>query len=392
MTVTEGDAGTKTVDFTVTLSAASAQTVTVNYATADGTATAGLDYQTASGTLTFNPGDLTKTITVLVNGDTLDEPNETFFVNLSSATNGVIVDNQGQGTINDNDPTPSLSINDVSVAEGDSGTTPATFTVTLSAASGLTVTVNYATADNTATAGSDYQSTSGTLTFNPGETTKPVTVLVNGDTTFEQNETFFVNLCSPTNATILDGQGVGTITNDDPPPPTPTLFISDVSIAEGNSGTSTATFTVTLSPASANTVTVDFATANGTATTAGNDYQSATGMLTFNPGDTSKPINVTINGDTLVEPDETFFVNLTNATGGAAIGDPQGQGTIQNDDTANLVISQVYGGGGNSNASFQNDFVEIFNRGTTTVDFAVTPYSPRGQFLSTGQRPGRRPL
>ena len=161
----------------------------------------------------------------------------------------------------------------------------------------------------------------------------------------------------------------------------PTLFISDVSIAEGNSGTSTATFTVTLSPASANTVTVDFATANGTATIAGNDYQSATGTLTFNPGDTSKPINVTINGDTLVEPDETFFVNLTNATGGAAIGDAQGQGTIQNDDTANLVISQVYPGGGLTGASFTNDFIELFNRGTTTVDFSVTPYSV--QFLST---------
>ena len=396
VTVTEGDTGTKTVDFTVSLSAASAQTVTVNYATADGTATAGLDYQTASGTVSFAPGELSKPITITIIGDTLDEANETFFVNLSNPVNGVIVDNQGQGTINDNDPTPSLSINDVTVAEGDSSTTPATFTVTLSAASSFTVTVNYATADNTATSPSDYQSTSGTLTFNPGETTKPVTVLVNGDT-FEQNENFNVNLTSPTNATILDGQGVGTITNDEPLPATPTLFISDVSIAEGNSGTSTATFTVTLSPASANTVTVDFATANGTATIAGNDYQSATGTLTFNPGDTSKPINVTINGDTLVEPDETFFVNLTNATGGAAIGDAQGQGTIQNDDTPLVVISQFYGGGGNTNAQFKNDFIEIFNRGTTTVDltgwsaqeasatgttaWSVTPLCPTGPCL-----------
>src|SRR5207244_875595 len=137
-----------------------------------------------------------------------------------------------------NDAAPTLSINDVSVTEGDSGSTPATFTVSLSAASSFTVTVNYATADNTANAGSDYQSTSGTLTFNPGETAKPVTVLVNGDTTFEQNETFFVNLTSPTNATISDAQGQGTITNDDAAPPTPRLFINDISIVEGNSGTS----------------------------------------------------------------------------------------------------------------------------------------------------------
>jgi Tol biopolymer transport system component len=370
VTVTEGNTGTVNATFTVTLSAASANTVTVNFATAGGTATHPADYQSTSGTLTFNPGDLTKTITVLVNGDPLDEPNETFFVNLTNATNGVIVDNQGQGTINDNDPTPSLSINDLSVAEGDAGTTPATFTVTLSAASGQTVTVNYATADNSAVAGSDYQPASGMLTFNPGDTTETVTVLVNGDTTFEQNETFFVTLSGPTNATILDSQGQGTIFNDDAAPPTPTLSINDVNIVEANSGTSIATFNVTLSPSSSQTVTVDFATANGTATIAGIDYQSATGTLTFNPGDTSKPISVTINGDTLVEPDETFLLNLTNATGGATIGTPFGTGTIQNDDTANLVISQVYGGGGNTGATFKNDFIEVFNRGTTTVDVA----------------------
>ena len=376
VTVTEGNTGTVNATFTVTLSTASASTVTVNFATADGTATASADYQSNSGTLTFNPGEMTKTITVLVNGDTLDEASETFFVNLTSATNAVLIDNQGQGTITDNDPAPSLSINDVSVAEGDSGTTAATFTVTLSAASGQTVTVNYATADNTAEAATDYQATTGTLTFNPGDTSRPITVLVNGDTSFEQNESFFVNLTGPVNATISDAQGLGTITNDDAAPPTPTISISDLpNIAEGNSGTSVATFTVSLSPADpVNTVTVDYATANGSAT-AGSDYQSTSGQLSFAPGETSKQINVNISGDKLAEPDETFTVNLTNVTGGASIGTPQGTGTIKNDDTALLVLSQVYGGGGNSGAIFQNDFVEIFNRGTTTIDFGVTPYS-----------------
>lgn len=332
--LTEGNSGTINATFTVTLSAASSQTATVNYATADGTATAPADYQTQNGLLTFNPGDLTKTITVLVNGDTLDEPNETFFVNLSGATNAVLLDSKGQGIINDNDAAPSLSINDLSIAEGDAGTTPLTFTVSLSTASGQTVTVNYATADKTAAAGSDYQSISGTLTFNPGDTSKPVTVLVNGDVAFEQNETFFVNLTTPTNATISDSQGQGTIRNDDAAPPTPMLFINDVSITEGNGGLSIATFNVTLSPSSSNTVMVDYATANGTATTAGNDYQSASGTLIFNPGEASKPVDVTINGDTLVEPAETFTVNLSNASGGAAIGTPTGAATIQNDDTA----------------------------------------------------------
>ena len=367
LTVTEGNSGSVKAIFTVTLSTSSSQSVTVNYATADGTATAPADYQSTNGLLTFNPGDTTKTITVAVNGDTLDEPSETFFVDLSSATNGVLADNQGQATISDNDPAPSLSINDVSVVEGDTGTTTATFTVTLSNASGRTVTVNYATADGTAAADSDYQATSGTLTFDPGDINRAVTVLVNGDATFEPNETFFVDLTTPTNGTISDAQGQGTIINDDAAPLTPTLAINDLNITEGNSGTSTATFIVTLTPSSNQTVIVDFATANLTATS-GTDYQSASGTLTFNPGDTSMPISVTINGDTFVEPDETFFVNLANVTGGAVIGDTQALGTIQNDDIPLIVISQIYGGGGNSGATFRNDFIEVFNRGATTID------------------------
>lgn len=380
VTVTENNSGTVNATFTVSLSAASAQIVTLDFATADGTANAPADYQTNNGTLTFNPGDLTKTITVLVNGDTLDEPAETFFVNLSNVSNAVILENQAQGTITDNDPAPSLSINDVSTVEGDSGTTNATFTVSLSAVSGRTVTVNYATADNTATAGSDYQPASGTLSFNPGETSKTISVTINGDTAFEPNESFLVNLSGATNTSISDSQGVGTITNDDPTPPAPTFFIDDLSITEGDSGTSIATFKVTLSQASGNVVTVDFATADHTATSA-SDYQSTSGTLTFGISETSKTFSVTINGDNLVEPDETFVMNLTNATGGAIIGDNQGVATIQNDDAANLVISQVYPGGGLSGATFTNDFIEIFNRGTTTLDFSVTPYSV--QFMST---------
>ena len=104
---------------------------------------------------------------------------------------------------------PSLTIGDVTVTEGHAGTQSATFTVTLSAASDQPVTVAYATADGTATAGSDYQAASGTLTFAPGETSKTITVLVNGDRLGEPNETFLVNLSGPTNATIADGQGVG---------------------------------------------------------------------------------------------------------------------------------------------------------------------------------------
>jgi hypothetical protein len=152
--------------------------------------------------------------------DSLDEANETFFVNLSGGSGANIGDAQGVGTINDNDPTPSLSINNVSATEGNAGTKPFNFTVTLSAVSGQTVTVEYSTSNGSATGGTsgsaDYIPTSGTLTFNPGgPTTQTVTVLVRGDTSFEFSQTFNVNLDNATNANISDDQGVGTIQNDD---------------------------------------------------------------------------------------------------------------------------------------------------------------------------------
>jgi hypothetical protein len=154
-------------------------------------------------------------VTVVVRPDTLDEDNETLNVNLSGVSNATIADSQGVGTINDNDPTPSVTINDISVTEVDSGTIAATFTVTLSAASGRTVTLSYATANGTASSATDYIAASGTVTFNPGITTRTITVSVRGDTTNENNETFFVNLTNPTNATIADSQGRCTIVDDE---------------------------------------------------------------------------------------------------------------------------------------------------------------------------------
>ena len=157
---------------------------------------------------------------------------------------------------------------------------PAVFTVSLSALSTTPVTVNYATADGTATAGSDYQSMSGTLTFAPGETSKTITVQVIGDRLAEPNETFTVNLRNPTNANIGNGQGVGTILDDEP-----RISISDVSKKEGRTGQTTLfTFTVTLSAAYDQPVTMLFRTVDGTATTSDHDYVAQTGTLTFNPG------------------------------------------------------------------------------------------------------------
>ena len=193
--------------------------MTVNYATANGTATLGSDYTSASGSLSFSPGTTSRTISVAVLGDVFDEVNETYVVNLSDAVNASIADAQGIGTIMDNDATPSLTINDVSLPEGNAGTTPFTFTVTLSAASGRSVTVGYTTVNGTATAGTtgsaDYVATSGTLTFSPGTTTRSIAVSVRGNTTVEPNETYRVSLRSASAATIQDNSGQGTILNDD---------------------------------------------------------------------------------------------------------------------------------------------------------------------------------
>ncbi|TNJ32880.1 beta strand repeat-containing protein, partial [Arenimonas terrae] len=219
VTANEGNAGTTNFTFTVSLSApAGPGGVTFDIASANGTATAGVDYvaNTLTGQ-TIPAGSSTYTFTVQVNGDALNEPSETFFVNVTNVVNAVVVDGQGVGTVVNDDPLPSLTINDVNVVEGNAGTVNAVFTATLSAASGQTVTVNYATADGTATQPADYTSTSGTLTFTPGQTTRTMTIPVNGETVPEANETFFVNLSGAANATISDNQGVGSITNDDVP-------------------------------------------------------------------------------------------------------------------------------------------------------------------------------
>jgi ribosomal protein L35AE/L33A/disulfide oxidoreductase YuzD len=364
-TVTEGNSGTVNAVFTVSLSNPSGQTVNVNYATANGTAVAGADYTSTSGTLSFSPGALTRTITVPVLSDALDEIDETFTVGLTGATNADISDGLGLGTITDNDPLPTLSVNDVTVTEGNSGTVAATFTVTQNAPSGRATTVDYATLAETATSPADFTAVNGTLVFAAAEVTKQVTVLVKGDTLDEGNDTFTLNLTNASNATISDATGVGTITDDDP---LPALSIGDATVTEGNAGTTAAaTFTVTLSPASGRAVSVDYSTANGTATAPG-DYSGAGGTLIFAAGETTRTITVPVNGDALNEPNETFFVNLTGASN-AAVTDGQGLGTITDDDgTPSLVVDDVS--------------VVEGNVGTTLATFTVSLSSPSGQTVS----------
>src|SRR5215831_10788615 len=259
VSITEGNSGSANATFTVSLSTPRTEAITVDFGTADGTATAGSDYGPRSGTRVFNPGQTSETITIPILGDTIGEADETFFVILTDPVGAVLNRAVGKGTIvnDDGPPTPSqLSINDVTTTEGDSGTTSAVFTVTLSPASSQAVAVDYFTSDNTATAGSDYQFVSSTLVFNPGTTTRTITVPIKGDTVPEATETFFVNLTNASNAGIAKAQGTGTI-NDNDVPTSSQLSINDITTTEGDSGTTSAVFTVTLSPASNQTVSVD---------------------------------------------------------------------------------------------------------------------------------------
>ena len=212
--VVEGNSGTTQATFVVALSGPSAQSVSFSFATANGTATAGSDYIASSGAAAFAPGEVEKPVVVLVNGDTVDEQQETFFLNISNVQNATIGSNQGTGFINDDDG-PTISISDVAVTEGNSGLKAATFTLTLSGPSVEAIAVRAISTPGTATAGSDYNSINLVVIFQPGTVTRTFDVDILGDTNLESNETFTVNLSDNFAATIADGEGVGTILDDD---------------------------------------------------------------------------------------------------------------------------------------------------------------------------------
>jgi hypothetical protein len=225
-------------------------------------------------------------------------------------------------------PIPAVHIDDMAVTEGHTGTRAATFTVSLSIPSGQPVTVDYATASGTATGGTDYQSVSGTLTFAPGETTKTVSVPVNGDRLGEPDETLIVNLSHPTNSYVADGQAVGTILDDEPH-----ISITDVAKAEGKKGRTTLfVFTVTLSAAYDQPVTMSFATTDGSARAYSGDYVAKSGTLTFAPGETTKTITIEVKGDGKREYDEYFYVDLSGNSSNSLFTKSYGVGEILNDD------------------------------------------------------------
>lgn len=316
--------------------------VSVSYATASGTATAGADFTSTSGTLTFADGQTEATINIPILQDVLYDPAESFTVTLSNPTGGATLTSPStiNVTINDDDPAPVLTIAGTTVPEGN---TPSgvslPFTVTLTSASGQPVSVDYRTVDNYpysgyATAGVDYQPVSGTLTFAPGETKKTIVVPIIGDTKYEPDETVYVSLTNVVGAANYTYQAAGVIQNDDP---RPTITVADVRIVEGNAGRQNAIVTLTASEQIDGYQYVSYFTNDGTAKS-GSDYIYTSGGLYFGtqspapqPPQTTQTIAIPILGDTNVEPDETFTL-VFSTSGPYALTKTSITITIENDD------------------------------------------------------------
>ncbi len=343
--VSEGNSGTSELRFTVALSKASPDTVTVGYTTADGTATAGTDYTATAGTLTFTPGVTSQQLTVAVTGDTTVEPTETLSVTLTNPTGATLATGTATGTITNDD----IAAPDPGPGTGGGTVTPGGTTTVISWKWGTDTVLDFDPAADRL----DFVWMQPT-NFDIDQTTGSTRITVVGnDQTYTLDgvalgELSLSNIIAKDAGTVAKWQNaiagaepvvtppVVTPPVVTPPvvtPPVitpPTVSISNASVSEGNSGPSQLRFTVALSKASPDTVTVGYTTADGTAT-AGTDYTATAGTLTFTPGVTSQQLTVAVTGDTTVEPTETLSVTLTNPTG-ATLATGTATGTITNDD------------------------------------------------------------
>ncbi|HEX5694373.1 MAG TPA: M12 family metallo-peptidase, partial [Arenimonas sp.] len=335
--VTEGAAGTRNARFTVSLSSPAASAVTFDLLTSHGTAT-GSDYTARiENGLSIPAGQTSLSFDVVVNGDLEVEFDEVFALNARNVSGAWVLDGQGVATITNDEPIPDLSVANISIGEGDSGTLDATFTALLSAPSTTPVTFDFASqaysaASNTGTADIDFGLVTGTgLVIPAGATSAQFTVPVFGDVDAEQDEAFYVIASNVQAAVLVDGMATAWIRDDDDGSPQPTISIASASTSEGNAGTKTLDFSISLSQPAAASVGFGATTADITAS-AGNDYVASTvSGLSIPAGATGATFSVTINGDTASESNETFSVTLNNVTG-ADPGTLQATGTINNDD------------------------------------------------------------
>lgn len=288
----------------------------VQYATSNGSATAGADYTATSGTLTFAAGQTSATFNVPILDDTLVEGNETFNVALSTPSAGATLGATSSAVVTITDFEPGQLQFSTSAANVNETGGSITITVTRIGGSNGAVSANYATSNGTATAGADYTATAGTVNFANGDTTpKTFTVTILNDAIVEGNETFNVNLGSPTGGATIGSPATEVVTIVDNAPVGTVQFSTPAySVAES---AGTVTVTVTRTGGSNGAITVTYTTANGTAT-APSDYAASTGTVTFAAGDTApKTITIPIVSDSIPEPPETFTLSLSNPTAGS---------------------------------------------------------------------------
>jgi azurin len=306
-------------------------TATVDFATADGSATNAVDYMGTNGTLSFGPGVASRTITVPIINDSIVDGDNSFVVSLSNpsaAALGAVTNTTV--TILDNDSTFEFSTNAVSVAE-----TAGAVTLTVVRSGGLigAATVRYATTNDSATAGSDYTARSGILSFRAAETNKLVTITVANDIANETNEVFNIFLSSPAGEATLGANNpvAVTITDND------SLLAFDTNAVTVAENAGTATLTVNRTGTLTGTNTIAYTIIPGTAGTS--DYTATSGVLTFVPNATNATITISITEDSVIETNESFTVRLSSPTGGALLsGTNTARITITEDD-AGLAFS-----------------------------------------------------
>jgi len=309
----------RTASFFVSLSRPSTGIVSVAFTTGDDTATAGSDYRAANGTLTFNPGEMVKTVVVEILNDTVAEGPEFFRLGLANPVGATLVGNPGIAEIAHSDApavgAPMVTARMLAVGEGD---TVFNWVVQLSAPSTNEVRVNYGTDQGTAVysgSGQDFQTYSGTLVFAPGETTRLLPVLLVDNTTAESTEVMWLDLNSPVNATVPQRWTAGFIFDNDATAGTPAIAVNDVVVDET---ARTASFFVSLSRPSTGTVSVAYTTGDDTAI-AGSDYRAASGTLFFAPGEVVKTVVVDILDDAAPEGAEYFRFGLANPSGATLV-------------------------------------------------------------------------
>ena len=373
--VVELDTGVRALTLPLSLDQAATDQLVVFYDTSDGTAEAGSDYTATSGSITIQAGEVSASIAIDTLGDTEVENTEDFLVTLTNIQGPALTGlASASGSILDNDGpegAPHLSGSSVGVVEGDAGTTVLNFSIFLSRVVPDDVSVDFATMDGSAIAGQDYVATSGTAVIAGGSTSVIVPVTVNGDTDEESDETLSLLLSNASaGIDILAASIAGSIIDDDTPSQTPSrITISDASVLEGDSGLTDLVFSVTLDVAAAGTITADYATEDSSAL-AGSDYETASGTVTFTPGETATSLAVSIIGDTFSEDDEAFRVRLSNITGDATFARSLANGRILTDEPlVRLSISDASGEEGDAGSSDQVFTVSLDQAAASTVSF-----------------------